>query len=404
MPKGEIMISVDEAVQIVLKKAKRLPPKKIRLESAQGLCLAEDIKSDSDMPPFNRSAMDGYAVIAKDTVNPPVDLIVIENIRAGYKPKKKIEEGKAAKIMTGSVVPKGADAVIKVEETLSLDGGTRVRILNKTEKGGHIAKKGEDMSAGKILLRKGTKIRPQEIGILAAVGADTIKVFSVPSIGIISTGDELVEITRKPKPWQIRNTNNHSLAAQARQLVADAEIMGMANDDKDEIRNLVKKGLKKNILILSGGVSMGEYDFVGDVLKDFGVKIFFEKVALRPGKPTVFGIKDDKLIFGLPGNPVSTLVTFELFVRPCIKKMMGFTFYENPVLHAELEKEVTVRKKRREYRPAFLRQAGCKWKVSPIEWHGSGDLFSTTKANCLLIIKESIGRLNIGKSVEVIKF
>ena len=398
------MISVDEAVQIVLKKAKRLPPKKIRLESAQGLCLAEDIKSDSDMPPFNRSAMDGYAVIAKDTVNPPVDLVVIENIRAGYKPKKKIEEGKAAKIMTGSVVPKGADAVIKVEETLSLDGGTRVRILNKTERGCHIAKKGEDMRAGKILLRKGTKIRPQEIGILAAVGADTIKVFSVPSIGIISTGDELVEITRKPKPWQIRNTNSYSLAAQARQLVEDVEILGMANDDKDEIRNLVKKGLKKDILILSGGVSMGEYDFVGDVLKDSGVRILFEKVALRPGKPTVFGKKDDKLIFGLPGNPVSTLVTFELFVRPCIKKMMGFPFYENPVLHAELEKEVTVRKKRREYRPAFLRQEGCKWKVSPIEWHGSGDLFSTTKANCLLIIKESIGRLNIGKSVEVIKF
>ena len=398
------MISVDEATQIVLKKVKRLPPKKIRLESAQGCCLAEDIKSDSDMPPFNRSAMDGYAVIAKDIANLPVDLVVIENIRAGYKPKKKIGKGKVAKIMTGSVVPNGADAVIKVEETISLDGDTKVRILNKTKRGSNIAKKGEDMRAGKILLRKGTKIRPQEVGILAAVGADTIKVFSAPSIGIISTGDELVEITRKPKPWQIRNTNSHSLAAQARQLTEDVEILGMVNDDKDEIKSLVKKGLKKDILILSGGVSMGEYDFVGDVLKDFGVKIFFEKVALRPGKPTVFGKKDDKLIFGLPGNPVSTLVTFELFVRPCIKKMMGFPFHENPVLHAELEKEITVKKKRREYRPAFLRQIGCKWMVSPIEWHGSGDLFSTTKANCLLIIKESVGRLNIGESVEVIKF
>ncbi len=396
------MISVDDAVQIVLKKVKRLPPKKVRLESSQGLCLVEDIKSDSDMPPFNRSAMDGYAVIAKDTINPPIDLIVIENIRTGYKPKKKIGRGKAAKIMTGSVVPKGADAVIKVEETLSLDGGTRVRILNKTERGSHIAKRGEDMRAGKLLLRKGTKIRPQEVGILAAVGADTIKVFSIPSIGIISTGDELVAISRKPKPWQIRNTNSYSLAAQARQLTEDVEILGMANDDKDEIRNLVKKGLKKDILILSGGVSMGEYDFVGDVLKDYGVKIFFEKVALRPGKPTVFGKKDDKLIFALPGNPVSTLVTFELFVRPCIKKMMGFPSYENPVLHAELEKEVSVKKKRREYRPAFLRQTACKWFVSPIEWHGSGDLFSTTKANCLLIIRESVEKLNVGDSVEVL--
>jgi molybdopterin molybdotransferase len=398
------MISVDEAVQIVLKNAKRLPPKKISLENAQGLCLAENIKSDLDMPPFNRSAMDGYAVIAKDTANPPIDLPVIENIRTGYKPKKKIGRREPSKIMTGSVVPNGADAVIKVEETIPLDGGTRVRILNNTKRGSNIAKKGEDIRAGKILLRKGTNIRPQEVGILAAVGADTVKIFSAPSIGIVSTGDELVEITRKPKPWQIRNTNSYSLAAQARQLTENVEILGMANDDKVEIRRLVKKGLKKDILILSGGVSMGEYDFVGDVLKDFGIKIFFEKVALRPGKPTVFGKKDDKLIFALPGNPVSTLVTFELFVRPCIKKMMGFPFYETPVLHAELEKEVTIKKKRREYRPAFLRQAGCKWMVSPIEWHGSGDLFSTTKANCLLIIRETAERLSIGEPVEVINF
>lgn len=398
------MISVDEAVKIVLKNAKRLPPRKTSLEDAQGLCLAEDIKSDMDMPPFSRSAMDGYAVIAKDTANPPVDLPVIENIRTGYKPRKKIKMGEAAKIMTGSVVPNGADAVIKVEETKELDGGKRVRILKNTKRGSNIAKKGEDIRVGKILLRKGTNIRPQEIGILAAVGADTIRVFSAPSIGIISTGDELVEITRKPKPWQIRNTNSHSLAAQARQITENVEILGIAHDDKDEIRSLVKKGLKKDILILSGGVSMGEYDFVGDVLKDLDIKIFFEKVALRPGKPTVFGKKNDKLIFALPGNPVSALVTFELFVKPCIKKMMGFSFYETPLLHAELEKEVTIKKKRREYRPAFLRQVGCKWMVSPIEWHGSGDLFSTTKANCLLIIRETAERLSIGEPVEVINF
>ncbi|OHB99231.1 MAG: hypothetical protein A3G70_03915 [Planctomycetes bacterium RIFCSPLOWO2_12_FULL_39_13] len=396
------MISVDEATQIVLKKVKILPPKNVRLEVALGLCLAENIKSDLDMPPFNRSAMDGYAVIAKDIINLPVDLDVIETIRAGYNPKKRIKKGQAAKIMTGSVVPQGADAVVKVEETKSQDNGKRVRVFKKTKKGSNIARKGEDLRTGKIVLSKGTKIRPQEVGILAAVGANTVKVFSAPSVGIISTGDELVEITRKPKPWQIRNSNSFSIAAQARQLVEDIEIMGIVGDNKNRIKSVVKKGFKKDILILSGGVSMGEYDLVGEVLKDFGVSIFFEKVALRPGKPTVFGKKDDTIIFALPGNPVSALVTFELFVRPCIKKMMGFLSYENVVLHAELEKEIKLKKKRREYRPAYLRHINGKWKVSIIEWHGSGDLFSTTKANCLLIIRESAERLSIGDTVEVI--
>jgi len=394
------MISVDKALQIVLKNGKRLLPKKVKLENAVGLCLAEDIKSDLNMPPFNRSAMDGYAVIAND-ISPPVDLEVIENIRAGYNPKKRVGRGQAAKIMTGSVVPKGADAVIKVEETKPLDNDRKVRILKGTKKGANIARKGEDVRVGNVVLRRGTRIRAQEAGILAAVGAGNVKAYSTPSIGIISTGDELVEITRKPKPWQIRNSNSYSLAAQARQIVPDVEILGRVNDNEKEIMKLIKRGLRKDILILSGGVSMGEFDLVGGVLQDIGVKIFFEKVALRPGKPTVFGRKDDKLVFALPGNPVSTFVTFELFVKPCIKKMMWFTSYGHPIMHAELEREIEIKKKRREYRPALLSQAGSGWKVSLVDWHGSGDLFSTTKANCLLIVRESVEKLNAGDMVEV---
>jgi len=363
--KGEIMISVDEALKIVLRKGKKLPPKKVKLENAAGLCLAEGIKSDLNMPPFNRSAMDGYAVIAKD-IKPPIALDVIESIRAGYNPKKKVGRGQASKIMTGAVVPAGADAVVKVEETKALDNDKKVRILKKIGKGVNIARKGEDVRVGNTVLSKGTRIRAQETGILAAVGKSNVKVHATPSVGIISTGDELVEITRKPKPWQIRNSNS-----------------------------------KKDILILSGGVSMGEYDLVGNVLLDLGVKIFFEKVALRPGKPTVFGMKGDKLIFALPGNPVSTFVTFELFVKPCIKKMMGYTSYDHPIIHAELEKVIKIKKKRREYRPALLKQEGSGWKVSLIDWHGSGDLFSLTKANGLLIISESVEKLNAGDMVEV---
>ena len=394
------MISVDEALKIVLRKGKKLPPKKVKLENAAGLCLAESIKSDLNMPPFNRSAMDGYAVIAKD-IKPSVELEVIESIRAGYNPKKKVGRGQASKIMTGAVVPAGADAVVKVEETKPLDNDKKVRILKKIEKGVNIARKGEDVRVGKTVLSKGTKVRAQETGILAAVGKNSVKVHATPSVGIISTGDELVDITRKPKPWQIRNSNSYSLAAQARQIVTDVEILGRVNDNKSQIRKLIQKGLKKDILILSGGVSMGEYDLVGEVLLDLGVKIFFEKVALRPGKPTVFGMKGDKLIFALPGNPVSTFVTFELFVKPCIKKMMGYTSYEHPIIHAELEKAIKIKKKRREYRPALLKQEGSGWKVSLIDWHGSGDLFSLTKANGLLIISESVDKLNAGDMVEV---
>ncbi|MDR4504384.1 MAG: molybdopterin molybdotransferase MoeA [Candidatus Scalindua sp.] len=395
------MISVDKAIQIVLKKVKTLPTKKVPLQNAQGLCLAENIKTDIDMPPFNRAAMDGYAVIAKNTTKIPVDLVVVENIRAGYNPKKTIRNGEAAKIMTGSVVPEGADAVIKVEETMPCDSNSRVRILKTIKKGGNIAKKGEDLRAGKIVLRKGAKIRPPEIGVLATVGADKVQVFSVPSVGIISTGDELVSVAEKPKPWQIRNSNSYSLAAQARRTIGDVEILGIARDQKSKIRSLVLRGLKKDILILSGGVSMGEYDLVGEVLKDLGITIFFEKVALRPGKPTVFGKIGEKVIFALPGNPVSTMVTFELFVRPCIKKMMGFQDYHNRIFSAELEQDITMKKKRREYRPALLRYMEKKWMVAPVDWHGSGDLFSTTKANCLLIIGEDAERFTVGDMVEV---
>ena len=258
------MISVDEALRIVLNKGKKLLPRKVKLENAAGLCLAERIKSDLNMPPFNRAAMDGYAVIAED-IKPPVDIDVIESIRAGYNPKKKVSSGQASKIMTGAVVPKGADAVVKVEETKSLDNDKRVRILKRIGKGVNIARKGEDVRVGKTVLSKGTRIRAQEVGILAAVGANHVKVHSTPSIGIISTGDELVDITRKPKPWQIRNSNSHLLAAQARQIITDIEILGKVNDNKSEIRKLIQKGLKKDILILSGGVSMGEYDLVGGV-------------------------------------------------------------------------------------------------------------------------------------------
>ncbi|HHT9130500.1 MAG TPA: molybdopterin molybdotransferase MoeA [Candidatus Brocadiaceae bacterium] len=396
------MISVDTAVKIVTDVLESLPPKTVSFESALGLCLAQDVQSDIDMPPFNRSAMDGYAVIAEDTTNAPVELTIIENIAAGYLPKKKVSRGQTSKIMTGAAVPEGADAVVKFEETEDLPANNRVKILKPANKGSNISKHGEDMQAGQTVLYKGMSLRPQEIGILATVGKSQVAVFPPPTIGIISTGTELVNVGSKPSLAQIRNSNGYSLAAQARRMKAEVEILGIVKDTKEEITSTIQRGLNKDILILSGGVSMGEYDLVGDVMKDLGTHIYFEKVALRPGKPVIFGKKDKTLIFALPGNPVASFVTFELFIYPAIRKMMGFTTLNRTTLKASLDTEILVKRRRREYRPAFLRLQDNAWFVSPVEWHGSADLLSTTRANCLLIVREDAEKLAKGQLVDVV--
>ncbi len=396
------MISVDTAVKIVTDVTEPLPAKTVPFENTLGLCLAQDVQSDINMPPFDRSAMDGYAVIAEDTARAPVELTVIEDIAAGYMPAKKVSHGQASKIMTGAAVPEGADAVVKFEETEDLSADNRAKILRAIDRGRNISKMGEDMKVGQMVLHKGMPIRPQEIGILATVGKARVEVFPAPTVGIISTGTELVDVESKPSAAQIRNSNGYSLAAQARSLKADVELLGTVKDTKEEISRIMHRGLQKDILILSGGVSMGEYDLVGDVMKDLNTHIYFEKVALRPGKPVIFGKKDKTFIFALPGNPVASFVTFELFIYPAIRKMMGFSTLHRTTLKASLEVEILVKRKRREYRPALLRMYNNQWFVSPVEWHGSADLLSTTRANCLLIVREDAEKLSVGQLVDVI--
>lgn len=395
------MISVDTAVNIAIDAVVPLQPKKVYFEDALGYCLAQDIPSDIDMPPFDRSAMDGYAVIAEDCISPPIELTVIEDIAAGQVPVKKVSRGQASKIMTGAAVPEGANAVVKFEET-EISTDARVRILKPVLKGNNISRCGEDMRTGQIVLQRGMPVRPQEIGILATVGRSNVEVYSAPTIGVASTGNELVDINSKPSLVQIRNSNSYSLAAQARRLKADVEIIGIIKDSKEDTRTAIQKGLVKDILILSGGVSMGEYDLVGDTLKDLNTHIYFEKVALRPGKPVIFGKKGNTLIFALPGNPVASFVTFELFIYPVIRKMMGFSTLLRTTFKALLEIDIPVKRKRREYRPAFLHLQNDTWLVSPVEWHGSADLLATTRANCLLIIREDAERLAKGQPVDVI--
>lgn len=395
------MISVDEAVKIALDAVTTLQPKNVYLEDALGFCLAQDVLSDIDMPPFDRSAMDGYAVVAEDCVSVPAFLTVIEDIAAGHIPTKKVACGFASKIMTGASVPDGADAVVKFEETEVYDDN-RVKILRPVTKGSNISKRGEDMQAGRVVLQSGMLIRPQEIGILATVGKSRVEVYPSPTVGIASTGSELVDIDIRPSAVQIRNSNSYSLSAQARCLKANVEILGIVKDNIEDTISIIKKGLEKDILILSGGVSMGEYDLVGKTLKDLNTHIYFEKVALRPGKPVIFGKKDNTLIFALPGNPVASFVTFELFIYPVIRKMMGFTNQQRTITKATLEVDIPVKRRRREYRPAFIRLHNNTWLVSPVEWHGSADLLATTKANCLLIVREDVEKLRQGQLVDTI--
>ncbi len=394
------MISVDEAYRIVLDNISILPVQEVNIKRAVGLCLAEDAVSDIDMPPFDKSSMDGYAVITEDTLQTPAELEVIEGVAAGQLPTKKLERGQVTKIMTGAALPQGADAVIKVEDTEPLEGN-RVRLLRGVRKGENVSPRGEDFQAGQVVLKRATHLRPQEIGVLAMIGLGKIKVYSIPKVGIISTGDELIDVSRKPIGGQIRDSNSYSLAAQVLQTGAEVECIGTARDEHKSLVPLIKKGLRKDVLLLTGGVSMGEYDLVVGVLKELGVNLFFEKVAMKPGKPMVFGKYYKTAVFALPGNPVATYVSFELFVRPAIRKMMGFTQLRRTVLKAQLETPLRSRGERREFRPAWLHLEDGRFFASAVEWHGSADLLGTTKGNSLLIVPEGVESLSVGQEVEV---
>ncbi|MBM4044757.1 MAG: molybdopterin molybdotransferase MoeA [Planctomycetes bacterium] len=396
------MIKVDDALALVLSNVSPRAAVKVPLAEAQGLVLAEDMLSDLDMPPFDKSAMDGFAVIAADTDKAPVELEIVEELPAGSVAKKPIGSGQAAKIMTGAAVLQGADAVVMVEDTEPGHKSSFVRVLKPVKKGKNICFKAEDMKRGDRVAAKGAVLRPQEIGVLAAVGAAEVLVHPAPSIAILSTGDELVKASEKPQPGQIRDSNSFSLRAQALRLTPKVQVLGIARDKRAELQRLIRKGLGHDIFILSGGISVGEFDLCGRVLKELGVNFFFEKVAIRPGRPTAFGKKDGTLVFALPGNPVSSLVTFELFVRPAVQKLMGCSRLGLPRVRASVTCPVAEKNGRTRFVPAVLRWSDGKWAVTPVEWHGSADIRGLTQANALMILVEGVEKLSPGEQTEVL--
>ncbi len=394
------LIPVERALEIVLDNARTLPTENVDFQDAPGRVLAEDVVSDLDLPPFPRSAVDGFALRSADVKSPPSQLRVVGVVPAGASPAFHVNGGEAAQVMTGAPVPEGTDAVQMVEKT-RLEG-ERVEILEAVRLGKNIAPRGDEVKEGDIVLWKGTRLDAASVAVAATVGKVKLPVGRRARLAVIATGDELVDPATKPGPGKIRNSNAFSLVAQARSAGAEVRNLGVAKDTEESLRRLIRDGLGGDVLLLSGGVSMGRFDLVEGVLGELGVRTLFDRVALKPGKPLVFGISPGGgLVFGLPGTPVSTMVTFELFVRPALAKMEGCGEPRRPLLSATLRDSLSSKGARRAFLPGWIEPEGSSLAAHPIATRGSADIVAFSKANALLIVPEDEERLAAGQTVQV---
>jgi len=381
------LILVDDALRIVLENAPRLPAEEVALAEALGRVLAADVASDVALPPFDRSAMDGYALRVEDLATVPALLEVVGQVRAGEMPRGAVGQGQAIQIMTGAPVPAGATAVQPVEMTRSLEGGRRVEIVARVAAGANIAPCGSEVSQGQLVLTRGTMVTPAVMAVLAAIGGARVSVGRRPRVKVLVTGDELVEVTERPLGGQIRNSNGCALMAQARLAGAQVETLGVAPDDLERIAAGVERGLDADVLLVSGGVSEGLYDLVEPALERFGVELLFTKVAIKPGAPLVFGRRGGALVFGLPGNPVSAQVTFDLFVRAALLAMQGASTVSRPRVEAEITATVKNRSGRRAHSPARVMWEAGRLLAHPLRSLGSADMVAHARANALLVME-----------------
>ncbi len=379
------MLSVSEALDRVLARAKPRPAVGCASCDALGLVLAEEIASDVDSPPHNKSIVDGYAVVAADLAGGRAELEVLEEVTAGDVPRRAVCSGTAVRVMTGAPVPEGADAVVMVEQS-ELIGDRVVLTPPRVAAGQNIMPRAASMARGDRVLAVGQALRAIEVGLLAEVGRTYVQIIPRPRLAVLSTGNELVPPDVVPGPGHIRNSNSPMLVAAARTAGAASVDLGIARDEPDALRSMMAAGLEADVLVISGGVSAGVLDLVPGVLKSLGVEQVFHKVSIKPGKPLWFGVlaaeAGDKLVFGLPGNPVSSLVGFELFVKPAIAALAGRAT-EASAIEATLTQEFTHRGERPTYHPAILRCEEGRCVVEPLRWRGSGDLRTLARANAL---------------------
>jgi molybdopterin molybdotransferase len=409
------MLSVEDARDLVMRRISRLEPEEVDVLDSLGCVLAVDIVSDIDVAPFDNSAMDGYAVRAADTQrasdDAPVVLAVVDHIAAGSMPQAVVGRGQASRIMTGAPVPAGADAIVMVEHTDGLEaaGGTggTVAIKRSATAGDHIRLAGEDVKAGETVLHAGEVVNPASVGLMAALGAARVSVYRRPRVAIVSTGDELVGISEKPGPGKIRNSNSYSLAAQVLAAGGIPCMLGIARDNAADTRALLSRAGEFDLMITTGGVSMGDFDVVKDVLAEIG-ELDFWKVAMRPGAPQTYGTVAGTPFFGLPGNPTSTMVGFELFVRPAIRTMRGFATLDRPRVPAVLAEDVRKKSDRRYFLRGVLERVdvsdqGIAYSVRLSGRQSSAMLTAMHHADCLISLPENESAFAAGSVVECIR-
>ena len=395
------MLSVEEARHQMLNTIPVLPTEKREILNCAGYVLAEALHAEENIPPFDNSAMDGFAVRAADVQNAsetkPAVLTVVETIAAGYAPTKQVAPGQTSRIMTGAMMPEGVDAVVMQEVTQR--DGDEVKIFEGVDKAGNVRFTGESVAEGQQVMGIGKYLRPPEVSMLASLNCPEVTVYRKPTVAIVSTGDELTPLGEPLEPGKIRDSNRYGLYAQVEEAGGIPIDMGIAPDDEAETERIFRAALAKaDALITSGGVSVGEHDVVKSVLARLG-KINFWRVAMKPGKPQAYGISDGKPIFGLPGNPVSSLVVFELFVRPALLKMAGHTELLRPTFKATLAEPVTNRDGRVNYMRAILKASNGQYTAEMTGPQGSGILHSLVLANGLITIPAGV-TLGAGETVD----
>lgn len=397
------MLRFEEARQIVINEAgrRKTPPncRVLPVSDCLGYVLAKEVRTDREYPPFDRATRDGYAVRAKEA-GAGKTLRCVGEIKAGDTVSDELAAGTCVHIMTGAAAPRGADAVEMIEFTTR--DGECVTFQRETRTGQNIVAHGSEAKADEIALTPGMRLGFAELAIAAQVGAAKLSCYEKPRVAILSTGDEVVPITEAPGPFHIRNSNSISLGAQVKLAGGEPVLLGNVTDRVEELGEKIEKGLQEDMLILSGGVSMGKYDLVEGVLKSMGAELFFDAVAIRPGKPTVVGRVKDKLVFGLPGNPVSTMVTFQLFAIPAMDILGGAAARSLQLLEGTLTEALHEKTGLTHFVPGQIQWEGGRPQVKALPWHGSGDIGTLSRANCFVVIPFDRQDIMVGEIVSVL--
>ena len=420
-PAGSTILSFKEARHAVKSHTAQIPAPEIEvldLLASANRVLAEHLLADRDIPPFPRATRDGYALHSADLAKLPATLEVIGEIKAGENPEDipaEVPIGHAVSIMTGAPVPSGADAVVMVE--YSTRHGNQVEITRGATRGENIVPPGAEARQGGLLIDRGIRLTAADIALAASVGKSQLNVYQRPRVAVLTTGDEIVDVSSIPGPTQIRNSNSYSLAVQIQSAGGEPVLLSIAPDEPRALRGLIEKGLQSDLLLMTGGVSMGRYDLVEQVLAEMHAEFFFTGAKIQPGRPVVFGRcgakkcgagtlarEADSLtyFFGLPGNPVSTMVTFELFVRPMLEALAGLTTRKLQFTHARLKTDIRVKTGLKRFLPAILSGEFENSQAELVAWQGSGDIAATARANCYIVIPPDRDHIRAGELVAVL--